>query len=78
MNKTKISYFEKQDILHVLVSSGREASSHELSPGVTAELDEKGNLIGIEITNATKYLRDTVLESVQARLSRIVPALQAG
>jgi len=40
----------------------------EISPDITAELDENGDLIGVEILNASSYLRDTVLETVQARL----------
>ena len=47
---------------------GDEAGSVELSPHITAELDKDGELIGIEITDATAYVRDNILESAQARL----------
>ena len=47
---------------------GGEAGSVELSPHVTAELDENGEIIGIEITDATAYVRDNILESAQARM----------
>jgi uncharacterized protein YuzE len=67
MAKT-MQYFSDQDILHVLIREGDEAGSVELSPHVTAELDEAGEIIGIEITNATAYVRDNILESAQARL----------
>ena len=69
MAKT-MQYFSDQDILHVLIREGDEAGSVELSPDVTAELDEAGEIIGIEITNATAYVRDNILESAQARLLR--------
>jgi uncharacterized protein YuzE len=69
MAKT-MQYFSDQDILHVLIREGDEAGSVELSPHVTAELDEAGEIIGIEITNATAYVRDNILESAQARLLR--------
>jgi uncharacterized protein YuzE len=69
MAKT-MQYFPDQDILHVLIREGDEAGSVELSPHVTAELDEAGEIIGIEITNATAYVRDNILESAQARLLR--------
>ena len=63
-------YFPEQDVLHVLIREGEEASSVELSPHVTAELDQDGEIIGIEITDATAYVRDNILESAQGRLLR--------
>ena len=63
-------YFPDQDVLHVLIRDGEEAGSVELSPHVTAELDKDGEIIGIEITNATAYVRDNILESAQGRLLR--------
>ena len=68
MSKTKMSYFEDEDILHIVISEGKEAESIELSPNITAELNEKGELLGIEILKASSYLRDTILESSQAKL----------
>ena len=67
MNKT-MQYFPEQDILHVLIREGQQSGSVELSPHITAELDENGELIGIEIIGATAYVRDNILESAQARL----------
>jgi len=63
-----MQYFPDEDILHVLIREGDEAGSVELSPHITAELDKDGELIGIEITDATAYVRDNILESAQARL----------
>ncbi len=68
MSKPHLVYFEKEDILHLVVKEGPEAQSVELSPNVTAELNDKGELIGIEILQASSFLRDTILESVQAKL----------
>ncbi|MCH7621139.1 MAG: DUF2283 domain-containing protein [Chloroflexi bacterium] len=68
MNKPKLFYFEKEDILHLVVSDDKEANSVELSPNITAELNEKGELIGIEVLNASIYLRDFLMETAQARL----------
>lgn len=73
MNKTKMSYFEKEDILHVIISEGKEADSIELSPNITAELNEKGELIGIEILEASTYLRDSILETTQAKILKLKP-----
>jgi uncharacterized protein YuzE len=64
MTKPKLSYFEQEDIMHLVISDGEEASSIELSPNITAELNEKGELIGIEILNASTFIRDAILEGV--------------
>jgi uncharacterized protein YuzE len=61
-------YFEKEDIVHLTISEGPEARSVELSPNITVELNDQGQLIGIEILGASKFLRDTIAESVQAKL----------
>jgi len=68
MNKTQMTYFEKEDILHVIISEGEEAKSIEIAPNITAELDKDGELIGIEILNASTFIRDSILESVQAKM----------
>ena len=68
MNNAKMYYFEKEDILHLIVSDEPEANSVEISPNITAELNDTGELIGIEIINASSFLRDSILESVQGKL----------
>ena len=68
MNNAKMYYFEKEDILHLMVSDEPEANSVEISPNITAELNDTGELIGIEIINASSFLRDLILESVQGKL----------
>ena len=61
-------YFEKEDILHLVISNEEEANSVELSPNITAELNEQGELIGIEILQASTFVRDSIMEAVQAKL----------
>ena len=68
MNKIQMSYFEKEDVLHVVFADEPEGGSVELSPGVTAELNAKGELIGVEILNASAFIRDTILETVQVKM----------
>lgn len=65
---TRLAYFEDQDVLHLTIAEGPEAGSVEISPNVTAELNEEGELIGVESIDASAYLRDTIMESVAARL----------
>jgi uncharacterized protein YuzE len=68
-------YFEKDDILHLAISDEPEKGSVELGPNITVELNDKGELIGIEILNASAFIRDSILESVQAKVLRF-PELQ--
>ncbi len=77
MNKTRMTYFEKDDVLHLAISDEPEAGSVEVSPNITAELNAKGELIGIEILGASMFIRDSVLDSVQAKVLDLVEAKMA-
>ena len=68
MSKPRMVYFERDDVLHLLISDELEQGSVELSPDITVELNGKGELIGVEILNASTFIRDSILESVQARV----------
>jgi len=68
MSNARMAYFEKDDVLHLAISDEPEARSVEINPNITAELNEKGELIGIEILNASAFIRDSILDSVQARM----------
>ena len=63
-----MAYFEQEDILHLEISDELEGGSIELNPNITAELNGNGELIGIEILNASAFIRDSILESVQAKM----------
>jgi uncharacterized protein YuzE len=71
MKGARLAYFEDVDVLHLAITDEPEAQTVEVSPNVTAELNDDGELMGIEILNATGNLRDTVLESVQGRLLQL-------
>ena len=78
MSKTHMEYFEKEDILHMAISDEPEAGSVELSSNITAELNSKGELIGIEILNASDFVRDSILESAQAKMLKLPSAETKG
>ncbi|MFM7908261.1 MAG: DUF2283 domain-containing protein [Microcystis sp.] len=61
-------YFEQEDILHLTISDEPEANSVEINPNITAELNDLGELIGLEITNASSFIRDSILESTQGKI----------
>ncbi|RKU31273.1 DNA polymerase III subunit alpha [Candidatus Poribacteria bacterium] len=67
MNKLKMTYFDKEDILHLVISEDPQGGSLELTPNITAELNDNGNLIGVEILNASSFIKDIVLEGKLAK-----------
>jgi len=71
MSRTRMMYFEKDDVLHLAISDEPEAGSVELGPNITVELNDKGEMIGIEILEASRFIRDSIMESVQARVLRV-------
>jgi uncharacterized protein YuzE len=77
MNKTGMAYFKNDDIIHFAISDEPEAGSVEVSPNITAELNAKGELIGIEILGASTFIRDFVLNSVQAKVLDLAEAKAA-
>ncbi len=70
----RMVYFEQEDILHLALSDEPEAGSVEIGPNITAELNDRGELIGVEILNASTFLRDSILESVQAKVLQLSEA----
>jgi uncharacterized protein YuzE len=68
MSDVRMQYFAEEDILLLTLSDEAEANSVELSPNITAELNAAGDLIGLEIINASTFIRDSILDSAQAKL----------
>lgn len=54
--KSKIYYDKKTDTLWLNVKSGLEEEYKEVAPGVNIELNKKGEVLGIEILNASKVI----------------------
>ena len=76
-HKIRMAYFAQDDVLHLAISDEPEVRSVELIPNVTVELNGKEELIGIEILNASGFVRDVILESVQAKMLQLSEAQRA-
>ena len=61
-SKRGIYYDREADVLAVYIKAGREEEFHEIAPNIGVELNAKGDVIGIEILNASKILKP-VLQS---------------
>ena len=56
MKKPRISYDKKADVLYFFIKEGAEEDYEEIAPGVGLELGKNGELLGVEILNASKVL----------------------
>ena len=59
MKDFKVFYDEKEDILY-LGKEGQEEEIVELATGINVELDGSGELIGVELFNASTLLKDVI------------------
>ena len=52
----RIAYYPDTDSMYIDLSAKKSSDSTEVSPGVVLDYDEDGNLVGIDIDNASKIL----------------------
>jgi uncharacterized protein YuzE len=71
---SKLTYFEQEDILHLLLADGAEDKSVELSPTITAELNAQGEVIGVEILQASAFVREALQELAHAQQLKLSSA----
>jgi uncharacterized protein YuzE len=49
----KMKYYKDTDSLYIDLSENPSSESREVAEGIVLDYDEKGNLVGIDIDNAT-------------------------
>ena len=66
----KLNYYPDTDSLYIDLSSKTSVETKEISPGVVLDYDGEGNLIGIDIDNASKKLdfKHLFLEHIPAEV----------
>ncbi|OGD87300.1 hypothetical protein A2164_04060 [Candidatus Curtissbacteria bacterium RBG_13_35_7] len=69
--KDKIYYDKKSDALWLLIKSGVEEEVKEVSPGINVELGNNGELLGIEILNASQVLSEKISKKIHPQISPI-------
>jgi len=74
MSNPRIRYFEQEDVLHLTITEEPESRSVELNPNITVELNDRNEMIGVEILNASAFLRDNLLDSIQAKTLQLIEA----
>ena len=62
----RIAYYPDTDSMYIDLSSRKSSESTEVTPGVVLDYDEDGNLVGIDIDNASKImdLKELVLSKL--------------
>jgi len=69
----KLNYFAETDSLYIDLSEQPSASSKEISEGVVLDYDANGNLVGIDIDNASRKveLKQLVLDKLPASVKTV-------
>jgi uncharacterized protein YuzE len=69
----RVNYFPDTDSLYIDLAERPSAESREISDGVVLDYDEAGNLVGIDIDNAsTKVdLDKLVVSKLPAKIERM-------
>ena len=52
----KLNYYPETDSLYIDLTATESAESREVSEGIVLDYDAEGNLVGIDIDNASKKL----------------------
>lgn len=68
MKEGALKYYEDCDVLYFFLKKGEEKEAIEVAPGVTLELNEQKEIIGIEILDASKFLNSYILKNFKSQL----------
>jgi len=69
----KINYYPETDSLYIDLSEKTSTESKEISEGVVLDYDSEGNLVGIDIDNASKkvQLKELSLRKLPADIDAV-------
>ena len=69
----KINYYPETDSIYIDFSSKSSKESREISEGIVLDYDEKGQLVGIDIDNASNKLdlSELVLNKLPIKIQKI-------
>ncbi len=56
----RYQYDKKSDSLYICIREGEEERFEEIVPGINVELDENGEIIGVEILRASRFAEGNV------------------
>ncbi len=70
----RLKYYRDTDSLYIDLSSKPSAESREISEGVMLDYDTAGNLVGIDIDNASRKidLKEVILSKLPAEVEALI------
>jgi uncharacterized protein YuzE len=69
----KINYYPETDSLYIDLSEKLSAESREISEGIVLDYDAQGNLVGIDIDNASSkvQLKELILRKLPSDITAV-------
>ena len=67
----KLHYYPETDSLYIELKAGPGADTREIVPGLNVDVDEAGDVVGIDIDHASRKLDLTSLETVSLPLRAV-------
>ena len=67
ISEPRARYDTKADVPYLFADEGEVARSIEVSPGITVEFGEAGNILGVEILRTSKVLMEQVIASLHVK-----------
>ena len=72
MAESKVRYDAKADVLYLVCDEGEIARWIEISPSITVEFGDAGDILGIEILRASKVPTEKVIASLHAKQAGVL------
>lgn len=67
----KFHYYPETDSLYIELSDKASVDSLEINPGIVLDLDEEGNLVGLDIDQASKKVTLSKVEIESLPMTRV-------
>jgi len=69
----KLKYYKDTDSLYIDLSSKPSSESKEISEGIVLDYDVEGNIVGIDIDNASKKidLKEIILSKIPTEVETL-------
>jgi uncharacterized protein YuzE len=70
----KLNYYKDTDSLYIDLSSKSSSESKEISEGIVLDYDAEGNIVGIDIDNASKKidLKEIILSKIPTEVQTLI------
>jgi uncharacterized protein YuzE len=72
MTESRVRYDAKADVLYLICDEGEIARSIAVSPDITVEFGDAGNILGVEILQGSEVLTEKVIASLHAKQTGVL------